>query len=160
MIYLSMKLSVIILVIAAGYGIASEPAAVPVNQSKVIKMNAGISTTKLKETKEFYQRVLEFGVSFENDFYILMHTSNKQAEISFLEANHPLQQPIFQSLYEGKGMYLTIEVPDADAEYQRIKALGVTIEVEIRNETWGDRHFSFYDPNGIGIDVVTYNKPE
>ena len=155
-----MKLSLIIVLIAAGYGIATEPAAV--NQSKIIsmKMNAGITTVRLQETKAFYQRVLQFGVAFENDFYVLLHTPGKEAELSFLEANHPSQRSIFQSPYGGKGMYLTVEVQDVNAEYRRIKALGVPIEVEIRDERWGDRHFSFYDPNGIGIDIVTYSKPE
>jgi len=125
-----------------------------------MKMNAGITTTRLKETKDFYQRVLNFGVTFENDFYLLMHLPNEQASISFLEAGHPSQQPIFQPLFEGKGMYLTIEVPDADSEYERIKKSGVKIEVDIRDEPWGDRHFAIVDPNGIGIDIVTYNAPE
>jgi uncharacterized glyoxalase superfamily protein PhnB len=53
-------------------------------------------------------------------------------------------------------MYLTIEVSDVDAEYKRIKALGVPIVIDIRNEEWGDRHFAIVDPNGVGIDIVTY----
>ena len=34
------------------------------------------------------------------------------------------------------------------------------MEIEIRNEPWGDRHFAIVDPNNIGIDIVTYTKPE
>jgi len=41
-----------------------------------------------------------------------------------------------------------------------IKSKGITIEFEIRNEPWGDRHFAIVDPNGIGIDIVTYTKPK
>ena len=29
------------------------------------------------------------------------------------------------------------------------------IVLSLRNEAWGDRHFSIVDPNGIGIDIVT-----
>ena len=36
-----------------------------------MKLNAGIITEKLSETKKFYKEVLDFGVSFENEFYIL-----------------------------------------------------------------------------------------
>ena len=86
-----------------------------------MKMNAGIVTAKLKETKEFYQNILNFGITFENEFYVLMHTPDHSAQISFLLPNHPSQKPIFQKAYEGKGMYLTIEVDDADSEYERIK---------------------------------------
>jgi catechol 2,3-dioxygenase-like lactoylglutathione lyase family enzyme len=125
-----------------------------------MKMNAGIVTAKLAETKQFYQAVLNFGITFENEFYLLMQTPDGNAQISFLLPNHTTQKPIFQKPYEGKGMYLTIEVNDADAEYERIKKIGVKIEVEIRDEPWGDRHFAFYDPNGIGIDIVKYARPE
>lgn len=128
-------------------------------QSKM-KLNAGIITEKLIETKTFYTNVLGFGVSFENDFYLLMHTPGKSAEISFLKPNHPSQQPIFQSPYNGAGAYLTIEVEEVDLIYQQLKSKGVSIEIEIRDEPWGDRHFAIVDPNGIGIDIVTYTQPE
>ncbi|MBC8151951.1 MAG: glyoxalase, partial [Bacteroidetes bacterium] len=42
----------------------------------------------------------------------------------------------------------------------RINALGVPIAIELRDEPWGDRHFAIADPNGIGIDVVTYAPPD
>lgn len=125
-----------------------------------MKLNAGIITEKLTETKEFYTNVLDFGVTFENDFYLLMHTPNRQAEISFLLPNHPSQKPIFQTPYSGKGVYLTIEVENVDEVYQKVKSKEIPIEIEIRDEVWGDRHFAIVDPNGIGIDIVTYTKPE
>ncbi|RRB04891.1 VOC family protein [Larkinella rosea] len=121
-----------------------------------MKLNAGIVTDKLAETKAFYQTVLNFGVTFENDFYLLLHTPNQQAELSFLLPNHPTQRPVFQKPFTGEGVYLTIEVDDVDAEYAHIQSLNVPIEIELRDEPWGDRHFAIVDPNGIGIDVVTY----
>jgi uncharacterized glyoxalase superfamily protein PhnB len=125
-----------------------------------MKLNAGIITEKLQETKKFYKEVLDFGVSFENEFYLLIHTPNNSAEISFLQPNHPSQKPIFQSEYNGKGVYLTIEVENVDEVYEQLKEKGVQMEIEIRDEPWGDRHFAIKDPNGIGIDIVTYTKPE
>ncbi|GAB3249278.1 VOC family protein [Larkinella harenae] len=125
-----------------------------------MKLNAGVITHKLAETKAFYQTVLNCGITFENDFYVLLHTPNQQAELSFLLPNHPSQRPIFQKPFAGEGMYLTIEVDDVDAEYERIRSLNVPIEIEIRDEPWGDRHFAIVDPNGIGIDIVTYAAPD
>jgi catechol 2,3-dioxygenase-like lactoylglutathione lyase family enzyme len=124
-----------------------------------MKLNAGLITEKLQETKKFYTEVLDFGVSFENEFYLLLHTPNNSAEISFLQPNHPSQKPIFQSAFSGKGVYLTIEVENVDEVYKELKDKGVQIEIEIRDESWGDRHFAIKDPNGIGIDIVTYTKP-
>jgi catechol 2,3-dioxygenase-like lactoylglutathione lyase family enzyme len=126
------------------------------NQNKM-KLNAGIVTEKLAETKNFYTRLLNFGVTFENEFYLLLHTPNKEGEISFLLPNHPSQQPLFQKHFTGQGMYLTIEVEDVDKIYNEIKKKSIEIKVDIRNEPWGDRHFAIQDPNGIGIDIVKYS---
>ncbi|MFC6861690.1 VOC family protein [Zunongwangia atlantica] len=125
-----------------------------------MKLNAGIITHKLVETKAFYTEVLDFGIRFENDFYLLMHTPNESAEISFLLPGHPSQQPIFQPEFNGKGVYLTLEVDNVDAVYKKMKEKKIAIEVELREEDWGDRHFAIVDPNGIGIDIVTYSAPE
>ncbi len=121
-----------------------------------MKLNAGIVTEKLADTKTFYTNILGFGVTFENEFYLLLHTPNKEAEISFLLPNHPSQQSLFQKPFAGQGMYLTIEVDDVDKVYSEIKKKGVAIKIDIRNEPWGDRHFAIQDPNGIGIDIVKY----
>ncbi|SRR5690554_3048864 len=128
--------------------------------TKKMKLNAGIITEKLQETKKFYTEILDFGVSFENEFYILLHTPDQSAEISFLQPNHPSQKPIFQSEFNGKGVYLTIEVENVDEVYNQLKEKGIQMEIEIRDEPWGDRHFAIKDPNGIGVDIVTYTKPE
>lgn len=121
-----------------------------------MKLNAGIITENFQETKAFYTEILGFGITFENDFYVLMHTPDESAEISFLKPNHPSQQPIFQQAFEGRGVYLTIEVENVDEVYKQLKNKNVEFEVEIRDEDWGDRHFVIMDPNGIGIDIVTY----
>jgi len=121
-----------------------------------MKLNAGIITTKLEETKTFYTGTLNFGIAFENEFYGLLHTSDHSAQLSFLLPDHPSQQALFQPAFAGKGVYLTVEVEDVDAEYNRIKSLGIPIQIELRDEPWGDRHFAIVDPNGVGIDIVTY----
>lgn len=125
-----------------------------------MKLNAGIVTDKLAETKSFYTEKLGFGVTFENEFYLLMHTPDKSSEISFLLPNHPSQQPLFHQPFSGAGMYLTIEVEDVDKLYKEIKAKNIEIKIDLRDEPWGDRHFAIQDPNGIGIDMVEYAPQE
>ena len=125
-----------------------------------MKLNAGIITEKLAESKAFYTQVLQFGVTFENDFYLLLHTPNQEAEISFLLPNHPSQQPLFQKPFTQQGVYLTIEVENVDDYYHKLKEQDVPIAIALREEPWGDRHFAIIDPNGIGIDIVTYSAPE
>ncbi|HEX2845368.1 MAG TPA: VOC family protein [Chitinophagaceae bacterium] len=129
------------------------------NKPKRMKLNAGIITSKLNETKKFYRDVLGFGVRFESDWYILLHTPDGNDEIAFLQPEHPGQAPVFQPAFNGKGVFLTIEVEDVDAEYKRIKELKIPIVVELKNEDWGDRHFAIMDPNGVGIDIVKHTAP-
>ena len=121
-----------------------------------MKMNAGVITSKLSESKDFYSKILGFGITFENEFYLLMHTPDRSGEISFLTPEHPSQQPLFHPAYKGEGLYLTIEVEDVDKLYDEIKMKNIPIIIDIRDEPWGDRHFAIQDPNGIGIDIVTY----
>lgn len=125
-----------------------------------MKLNAGIVTNKIAETKNFYTKNLGFGVTFENEFYLLMHTPDKSSEISFLLPDHPSQQALFHKPFTGEGMYLTIEVEDVDNVYKEIKAKQVDIKIDLRDEPWGDRHFAIQDPNGIGIDIVEYAPQE
>ena len=124
-----------------------------------MKLNTGIITDKLEKTKEFYKRVLQFGITFENDFYVLMQDPDQQTQLAFLVPDHPSQQKLFQPSFTGQGVFITVDVQDVDAEYKRIQSLGIPIEISIRNEPWGDRHFAIVDPNGIGIDFVTYTTP-
>ena len=125
-----------------------------------MKLNAGIITPKIAVSKAFYTDVLGFGVTFENEFYLLLHTPGHTAEISFLLPDHPSQQPVFQRPFGGEGMYLTIEVEDVDKVYNEMLVKGIEMKISLRDEPWGDRHFAIQDPNGIGIDIVQYAPPE
>lgn len=124
-----------------------------------MKLNAGIITDKIRETKIFYLDNLGFEVVFENEFYLLLQTPGGQAQLSFLLPDHPTQQPLFQASFQGRGMYLTIEVEDVDQLYAEVRSKNVPIQIELRDEPWGDRHFAIQDPNGIGIDLVRYTAP-
>jgi catechol 2,3-dioxygenase-like lactoylglutathione lyase family enzyme len=124
-----------------------------------MKLNAGIITPKIEESKAFYSELLGFGVTFQNDFYLLMHTPDRKYEISFLLPGHPSQQPLFHDAFTGKGIYLTIEVDDIDSLYNELKEKGANIKIELRDEPWGDRHFAIEDPNGVGVDIVRYQAP-
>lgn len=125
-----------------------------------MKFHAGIITDKFTETKKFYTEILGFGITFENDFYLLMHSPTHEGEISFVLPHHPTQQPLFHQPFGGEGLYLTIHVDDVDKVYEAFQSKDVEIQIPIRDEPWGDRHFAISDPNGIGIDIVTYRAPE
>ena len=130
------------------------PADIFTQKKAHMKFNAGIVTSKIAETKLFYTSVLGFGVSFENEFYLLLHAPGKQSEISFLLPNHPSQASLFHKPFNGQGLYCTIEVEDINTIYNDLKKKKIPIQIEMKDEPWGERHFAILDPNGIGLDIV------
>ncbi len=50
----------------------------------------------------------------------------------------------------------TFEVEDAQAEYERLTGLGVTMSYDLKDEEWGQRHFMVKDPAGVVIDIVQH----
>ncbi|WP_293303883.1 VOC family protein [Pedobacter sp. UBA5917] len=126
-------------------------------KTRTMKFNAGIITNKIAESKAFYTGLLNFGVTFENEFYLLLHSPGEKSEISFLLPDHKSQQPLFHKAFNGQGIYLTIEVDNVDEIYKALLAKNVKIKVDLRDEPWGDRHFAIEDPNGVAIDIVTYS---
>jgi len=126
-----------------------------------MRLNTGIITDKLEETKSFYVNKLGFTIVWEADWFILLATPNGADTISFLLPNHPTQElSNFRQPFNGNGVYLTIEVDEVDLYFEEVKNSGVDIALNIRSEEWGDRHFAVIDPNNIGIDFVTHTKTE
>jgi len=118
----------------------------------------GIITNKIPESKEFYTQKLDFTVKFENEWFVLLERGGR--ELAFMLPDLEFQNQIFRGEYSGAGLWLTVEVEDVKTEYERVKNLDVPIAVELRQEDWGETHFSVVDPNGIGVDFVKYKSPE
>ena len=123
-----------------------------------MKLWSGVVTEKVQESKHFYVRLFDCEVVYETDWFVLLELGGP--ELGFMSPNLESQAPIFRPAFQGKGVWITVDVDDADAEHQRIQTLGVTIEVALRDEPWGDRHFVVIDPNGIAVDVVQRRQPE
>lgn len=118
----------------------------------------GIVTGKLQESKEFYTKHLNFSVKFENEWFVLLERNGR--ELAFMLPGLEFQNPIFRDEFGGRGLWLTVDVDDVEAEYERVRKSGVAVAVELRREEWGETHFSIIDPNGIGVDFVKYKVPE
>ena len=120
---------------------------------KLTRTATGIVTNKLRESREFYMRHFGFEAVFEGSWYIhLKHSSG--AEVAFLQPDHATQQPCFQKAFAGAGIWLNLEVDDVDAEHARLRFEGVEMAVDLRDEMWGERHFTVLDPNGLAINVL------
>jgi catechol 2,3-dioxygenase-like lactoylglutathione lyase family enzyme len=124
-----------------------------------MKFWSGVITEKVQESKDFYVRLFGCEVVYEGEggWFVLLRLG--QSELAFMKPGLEEQAPIFRRAFQGHGLWIAIDVEDAEAEHRRIQAMGVPIEVSLRDEPWGDRHFAVLDPNGIGVDVVQHAAP-
>ncbi|MCV0366191.1 MAG: VOC family protein [Nitrosopumilus sp.] len=120
---------------------------------KINRLVPIVSTEKLEESKKFYMKNFGFQVLFANDWYVLLESQDKVLQIAFVMPNHATQPPIFQTRFDGNGIFYTIEVDDADQEFSRLQKANAKIELAVRDEPWGERHFAVKDPNGVMINV-------
>lgn len=116
---------------------------------KIKRVDATISTTKLQESKDFYMRYFGYELVYESDWYIeLIASGLHTAGISFT-----LPQREEGEFFNGKGLILSFEVEDVDAEYERLKTAGLVKHQKIADKPWGERSFVVDDPNGIHLYI-------
>lgn len=116
---------------------------------KITRVDSTISTTKLQESKDFYMKYFDFQLVYESDWYIeLLPPDMFSAGISFT-----LPQRDIGEFFNGKGLILSFEVEDVDAEYERLQAAGLNIYQELQDKPWGERSFVIDDPNGIHVYI-------
>ena len=102
-----------------------------------MKLWTGVVTEKISESKAFYTQLFGCEVVFESDWFVLLELGG--SELGFMLPNLEEHAPIFHKpLTNGEGMWITIDVDDVDAEYQRIQSSGSDIVMKIRDEPWGD----------------------
>jgi catechol 2,3-dioxygenase-like lactoylglutathione lyase family enzyme len=114
-----------------------------------------IGTAKLRESRDFSTRLLEFETTFEADWYVSLRRPGAPGyELALLDHTHP-------TIPEGhrvpaQGLLLNFEVEDVDAEWERLViGEGLHPVLALRSEDFGQRHFIVADPNGVLIDVIT-----
>ncbi|MER6999344.1 VOC family protein [Streptomyces sp. NPDC000410] len=114
-----------------------------------------ICTSRLQESRDFYTGLLGFETTFEADWYVsLKRPGTLPYELALLDPTHPTVPPAYRAPV--RGLLLNFEVEDVDAEWERLVVLGgLTPELELRSEDFGQRHFIVADPNGVLIDVIT-----
>ena len=117
----------------------------------------GTVTPNLAETRNFFTAKLGFEVRFESDWFVLLGLGSHQ--LGLLRPEQEGQSALFRRAYPGHGAWITFAVPDVDAIHARAVAAGISIAVPLRDEAWGERHFSVVAHNGLALDFVTYQGP-
>jgi catechol 2,3-dioxygenase-like lactoylglutathione lyase family enzyme len=118
-----------------------------------------ICTDRIAESREFYTRLLGFGTTFEADWYVSLRRAGEPAyELALLDHRHPTLPTAYRAPV--RGLLLNLEVTDVDAEWERLVVReGLTPELSLRDEAFGQRHFIVADPSGVLIDVITEIPP-
>lgn len=127
---------------------------------KVSSFYPVILTDQVIPTAAFYEEHFGFKKMFEADWYISLKMDNNGIpyELAILDASHPTIPDTYRT--KVKGLILNFEVDDVDAEYERlIRGAKLPLELDIRSEDFGQRHFITSDPNGILIDIITIIPP-
>ncbi|WP_328391217.1 VOC family protein [Nocardia sp. NBC_00416] len=119
-----------------------------------------IGTTRIAQARDFYTRWFDFEITFEADWYVSLRRAagERHYELALLDPTHPTlpenhRKPV-------QGLLLNFEVDDVDAEWERLVVHGgLTAELDIRSEDFGQRHFIIADPSGVLIDIITEIAP-
>ena len=117
-----------------------------------------IMTDAVAETAAFYIRNFQFQPLFEAEWYV--HLQSKEDEhvtLAILDGNHETIPQVARG--KVSGLLLNFEIEEVDEAYRRLKAAGLPILLDIRDEDFGQRHFITADPNGVLIDVIKPIQP-
>src|SRR4029453_2327616 len=93
--------------------------------------------TDMSRSKRFYGETLGWE----------MHTNEKDVAGFAFGTAYLVLVTGKNSASRSDAFYVGVEVSDVDSEYARLKGLGVEVG-ELRDYPWGERKFSFRDPDG------------
>lgn len=118
-----------------------------------------LCTDRIEQSRDFYVDRLGFETTFEADWYVSLRSpGSRPFELALIAHDHPTLPSAYRRPVQG--LLVNIEVDDVDAEWKRVVVDGgVTPELELRDEPFGQRHFIVADPNGILVDVITPIEP-
>ncbi|NUR89937.1 MAG: glyoxalase/bleomycin resistance/extradiol dioxygenase family protein [Nonomuraea sp.] len=115
-----------------------------------------VCTADVAASKDFYVRLFGYEVTFEADWYVSLRRG--PYELALLDHRHPTLPAAY--CRPVAGLLINFEVADVDAEWERLVVReGLTPELTLRDEDFGQRHFIVADPNGVLVDVITNIPP-
>src|SRR5690606_10713218 len=121
---------------------------------KVTSYYPVIMTADVGGTAAFWQLHFDFTPRFTSDWYVhLQSEADATVNLAILDGHHDTIPA--QGRGRVSGLLLNFEVEDVDAEYERLRAAGLPILLDLKDEPFGQRHFITADPNGVLIDVIT-----
>ena len=113
-----------------------------------------LMTDRVAETACYYEQHFRFTRQFDSDWYVHLQSSeDANVNLAILDGAHATIPAVARS-GRAAGVLLNFEVDNVDAEYERVLASGLDVQLALRDEPFGQRHFIVQDPNGVLIDVI------
>ncbi len=113
-----------------------------------------LMTHDVAGTSAFYVKHFAMRPLFEADWYVhLQSTEDTGVNLGVVAADHPTVPEAARGR-GAAGLLINFEVDDPDAVYERLRAQGLPMLLDLRDESFGQRHFITADPNGVLIDVI------
>lgn len=118
-----------------------------------------VVTPAHKECVAFYRRWLQAEVLFEASWFALLSLPGEPgARLAFMAPDHPSTPPGAET-FTGDGLFLTFQVEDAGAEFERLRTAGAPFAYNLKTEPWGQKRFALKDPAGTWLDIVEQVEP-
>ncbi|MFI9123486.1 VOC family protein [Streptomyces bikiniensis] len=114
-----------------------------------------LCTERIDESVAFYRTHFGFETTYTSDWYVsLRRPEPPHHELALVSAVHPTVPEGYRR--PAAGLLLNFEVADVDAEYARLVGeAGLPVELDLRSEAFGQRHFIVAGPDGVLVDVIT-----
>lgn len=121
---------------------------------KITQYYPVLMTDRVEPTAQFYEQHFRFVRQFSSDWYVhLQSTDDPSVNLAILDGDHDSIPAGARGGCAG-GLLLNFEVADVDAEYARAQSEGLDVQLSLRDEAFGQRHFIVRAPNGVLIDVI------
>lgn len=119
-----------------------------------------LMTDRVADTARYYEQHFRFTRLFDSDWYVhLQSLEDASVNLAILDGDHATIPEAARGS-RAAGVLLNFEVEDASAEYQRVLDQGLDVQLALRDEAFGQRHFIVKDPNGVLIDVIQPIAPD
>ena len=113
-----------------------------------------ICADKVEESKAFYLEHFPFELTFDSDWYVsLKSTGARPFELAILDYRHETIPKGYREPFQS-GLIVNFEVEEVDGIFEKFRNAGLPIHLELRSESFGQRHFITSDPNGVLIDII------
>ena len=113
-----------------------------------------IITDDVNELTNFYEKILEIEAERYGENYSEIEAGDTQLAIFDVFEQEGLA-PGTARVRSNESLILEFKVEDLEAEYRRIKGMGIEMAKDITTQPWGNTSFYFRDPDGNLINFYT-----